>query len=226
MNIIKRGLTAALFSILMLTGVHPAQAVPVASPASSVSAASAQAMPEPVDVATARGLLDILTVAEEVTPPGYSRAKFPHWSTQSGTCDTREVALKRDGRNVEQDAQCRAISGTWYSEFDGATWIDASDLDIDHVVPLKQAWKSGAADWPVNKRRQFANDLTLPQIIAVTDNVNQSKGDKDPGKWVPPLASYHCTYARAWTQVKHHYELTVDQAEKVALAGMLDTCDS
>lgn len=224
MNIIKRGLTAALFAILMLVGVLPAQAVPAASPASSVSAASARAMPEPVDVVSARGMLAELTVTEEVTPPGYSRAKFPHWITQSGTCDTREVALKRDGQDVQQDAQCRAISGTWHSVYDGATWTDAADLDIDHMVPLKEAWKSGAADWPVNKRREFANDLTLPQIIAVTDNVNQSKGDKDPGKWVPPLASYHCTYGRAWTQVKHHYELTVDQAEKTVLAGMLDAC--
>ncbi|MFE5842096.1 HNH endonuclease family protein [Streptomyces niveus] len=219
---------AALLAGLMVAGAAvPAQAAPSPAQASvhiPSGPPSVRSMPEPVDAATARSMLAELTVSEEVTPPGYSRAKFPHWITQSGTCDTREVALKRDGLDVQQDAQCRAISGTWYSVYDGATWTNASDLDIDHMVPLKEAWKSGAADWPVNQRREFANDLTLPQIIAVTDNVNQSKGDKDPGKWVPPLASYHCTYGRAWVQVKHHYQLTTDQAEKNALTRMLSTC--
>ncbi|MFD3922866.1 HNH endonuclease family protein [Streptomyces sp. NPDC058595] len=215
----------ALLASLTLVGAVPAQADSSLAPASPARAeASARSMPEPVDAAAARALLAELTVADEVTPPGYSRSKFPHWITQSGTCDTREVTLKRDGQDVQQDAQCRAVSGTWYSEYDAATWTVASDLDIDHMVPLKEAWKSGAADWPTSQRREFANDLTLPQIIAVTDNVNQAKGDKDPGKWVPPLASYHCTYGRAWIQVKHHYNLTTDPAEKTALTGMLNTC--
>lgn len=221
---------AVLPACLVLAGAVPVHAASsdaaVSAPALSSSVVSVRSMPEPVDAESARTLLGQLTVADEVAPPGYSRTKFPHWSTQSGTCDTREVTLKRDGQGVQQDAQCRAVSGTWFSVYDGATWTDASDLDIDHMVPLKEAWKSGAADWPTERRRDFANDLTLPQIIAVTDNVNQAKGDKDPGKWTPPLASYHCTYGRAWIQVKHHYHLTIDPGEKTALTGMLDTCGS
>ncbi|MFJ8856480.1 hypothetical protein [Streptomyces sp. NPDC102437] len=84
-------------------------------------------------------------MADENDVPGYSRAKFPHWITQYGTCDTREVTLQRDGQGVVQDDQCRAISGTWYSEYDGKTVESASGIDIDHIVPLKEAWRSGAA---------------------------------------------------------------------------------
>ncbi|MFD7288918.1 hypothetical protein [Streptomyces sp. NPDC059863] len=91
-------------------------------------------------------------------------------------------------------------------------------------MPLKEAWRSGAAEWPTEQCRAFANDLTRPRLIAVTDNVNQAKGDQDPGKWTVPPPSYRCTYGRAWVQVKHHYGLTVDSAEMTALTQMLDTC--
>jgi hypothetical protein len=79
---------------------------------------------------------------------------------------------------------------------------------------LDQAWISGARSWTAAQRESFANDLTRPQLVAVTDNLNESKGDKDVAKWVPPLASYVCTYVRAWVQVKYYYDLTIDSAEK------------
>lgn len=186
--------------------------------------AAEAAPPTPVSAATARTYLDQLTVGAEGSSSGYSRDKFPHWSTQSGTCNTREVVLKRDGRNVVQNAACAATSGTWYSEFDGATWSAASDVDIDHVVPLAEAWRSGANSWTTSRRQGFANDLARPQLIAVTDNVNQAKGDKDPAEWLPPRASYHCVYTRMWVQVKHHYGMTVDAAEKTAIHSVLRNC--
>ncbi|MEV0782471.1 HNH endonuclease family protein [Streptomyces sp. NPDC050423] len=182
------------------------------------------AMPTPVAASTARTYLSQLTVQAEGSSSGYSRAKFPHWITQSGTCNTREVVLKRDGTNVTQDSSCAAVSGSWYSEYDGATWTAASDLDIDHMVPLAEAWRSGASSWTTAQRQAYANDLTRPQLIAVTDNVNQSKGDKDPAKWLPSRTAYQCTYARAWVHVKHYYDLTVDSAEKSALQSVLNGC--
>ncbi|MER8086109.1 HNH endonuclease family protein [Streptomyces sp. NPDC058316] len=190
-----------------------------------LTAPTAQAaMPTPVSASTARTYLSQLTVSAEGSSTGYSRDKFPHWITQSGTCNTREVVLKRDGTNVTQDASCAAVSGSWYSEYDGATWTAASDLDIDHMVPLAEAWRSGASSWTTAQRQAYANDLTRPQLIAVTDNVNQSKGDKDPAKWLPPLTSYRCTYVRAWVHVKHYYNLSVDSAEKSALQSVLNSC--
>ncbi|MER6503182.1 HNH endonuclease family protein [Streptomyces sp. NPDC001455] len=186
--------------------------------------AAQAAMPTPVSASTARTYLSQLTVAAEGSSDGYSRSKFPHWITQSGTCNTREVVLERDGTNVRQDSSCAAVSGTWYSEYDGATWTAASDLDIDHMVPLAEAWRSGASGWTTDQRQGFANDLTRPQLIAVTDNVNQAKGDKDPANWLPPSTSYRCTYARAWVHVKHYYDLSVDSAEKSALQDILNGC--
>ncbi|KUL75023.1 MULTISPECIES: HNH endonuclease family protein [unclassified Streptomyces] len=181
------------------------------------------ALPTPVSAATARGYLSQLTVATE-NRTGYSRDLFPHWITQSGTCNTRETVLKRDGSGVVTDSSCAATSGSWYSPYDGATWTAASDLDIDHLVPLAEAWDSGAGSWTTSRRQSFANDLTRPQLIAVTDDVNQSKGDQDPATWMPSRTAYRCTYVRAWVQVKYYYDLSVDSAEKSALQNHLASC--
>ncbi|MGW1896309.1 HNH endonuclease family protein [Streptomyces hirsutus] len=181
------------------------------------------ALPTPVSAATARTYLASLTVSTE-SRTGYNRDLFPHWITVSGTCNTRETVLKRDGTNVVTDSACASTSGSWYSPFDGATWTAASDVDIDHLVPLAEAWDSGAGSWTTSRRQAFANDLTRPQLLAVTDNVNQSKGDKDPAEWMPSRTAYHCTYVRAWVQVKYYYGLSVDSAEKSALQGYLASC--
>ncbi|QUH03249.1 HNH endonuclease [Saccharopolyspora erythraea] len=176
--------------------------------------------------ATAQSELNALTVAGEGSMDGYSRDRFPHWSTVSGACNTRETVLKRDGTNVVVDGSCAATSGRWYSPYDGATWSAASDVDIDHVVPLAEAWRSGASSWTDSKRESFANDLSRPQLIAVTDNVNQAKGDQDPASWQPPVSSYDCTYSKMWIRVKHHWGLRLQSAEKSALQSMLNTCSS
>ncbi|AEO69683.1 uncharacterized protein THITE_2131267 [Thermothielavioides terrestris NRRL 8126] len=154
----------------------------------------------------------------------YERSLFHTWTTVNGTCDTREFVLKRDGTNVVTNSACTATSGTWFSPYDGATWTAASDLDIDHMVPLKNAWISGANTWSTAMRTQFANDIDNPQLWAVTDNVNESKGDQSPDEWKPPLASFHCTYAKSWVAVKYAYDLSITSAEKSALTSMLDTC--
>ncbi|KAJ7075323.1 hypothetical protein B0H15DRAFT_806262 [Mycena belliarum] len=200
-----------------------------------------RALPTPVSVATAKTFLAELMVAVDSNVPAYSRNRFKLWDTISGTCNTRETVLKRDGTNVVTNSACAATSGNWVSPYDGVATTLASDLDIDHVVPLKEAWVSGARDWTDAKREAFANDLTRPQLIAgtvhlnltrlathpidaVTDNLNQAKGDKDPASFVPPLASYVCTYIRAWITVKHFYALTVDAAEKAALTKYINAC--
>ncbi|KAJ7274112.1 hypothetical protein C8J57DRAFT_1314683 [Mycena rebaudengoi] len=190
----------------------------------ALSAPVPRALPTPVSVATAKTYLSELTVAVESNVPAYDRDLFKTWDIISGTCDTRETVLKRDGTNVVQSTACAATSGNWVSPYDGVPTTLASDLDIDHVVPLKEAWVSGARTWTNAQRESFANDLTRPQLVAVTDNLNQSKGDRDVAEWVPPLASYVCTYVRAWITVKHFYDLTVDTAEKAALTNYLAAC--
>ncbi|GAA0897887.1 MULTISPECIES: HNH endonuclease family protein [Streptomyces violaceusniger group] len=182
------------------------------------------ALPTPVSASTARSYLASLSVTAEHSRTGYSRDLFPHWITISGACNTRETVLKRDGSGVVTDSSCAATKGSWYSPYDGATWSAASDVDIDHLVPLAEAWDSGAWNWTTSKRQALANDLTRPQLLAVTDNVNQSKGDQDPGTWWPSRTAYKCTYARAWVQVKHYYGLSVDSAEKNSLSSVLNGC--
>ncbi|GIE93245.1 HNH endonuclease family protein [Paractinoplanes rishiriensis] len=187
--------------------------------------APAYAAPPGIPTASAaRTQLAALTVAASTHTTTYDRELFPHWSTVSGSCNTRETVLKRDGTSVVTDSACASTSGRWYSPYDGATWTAASDVDIDHMVPLKNAWISGAWAWTTSKRQSFANDLTNPQLIAVTDNVNQSKGDKSPDSWKPSVSSYHCTYARMWVRVKYVWSLTVTSVEKSALSTMLGTC--
>jgi hypothetical protein len=176
--------------------------------------------------ATAQSQLNALTVAAESAQTGYSRALFPHWITVSGACNTRETVLKRDGTAVVVNTACAATAGRWFSPYDGATWTAAADVDIDHVVPLAEAWRSGASGWTTSRRQAFANDLTRPQLIAVTDDINQAKGDRDPSTWQPPLPSYRCTYAKIWISVKASWGLTLQTAEKAALQTVLNTCTS
>ncbi|GAA4237670.1 hypothetical protein GCM10022254_50410 [Actinomadura meridiana] len=192
--------------------------------AHTTSADTASAPPPPPGADTAEQHLAALTVRAEGSLDGYSREKFPHWINQGDNCNTREVVLKRDGTGVTTDSECRATAGSWTSPYDGATWTDPEDLDIDHMVPLAEAWRSGASAWTRARRQSFANDLTSSQLWAVTDNVNQSKGDKDPAKWTPPSASFNCMYARSWVDVKYRYDLTLDSAEKSALGRLLNTC--
>ncbi|CAG8954671.1 hypothetical protein HYFRA_00004593 [Hymenoscyphus fraxineus] len=196
----------------------------LAVPLDGRSVLEARVPPGIPTAAAARTQLAALTVAAQGPQTGYDRDLFPTWNTISGNCNTRETVLQRDGTNVVTSSSCAATSGSWYSPYDGATWTAASDVDIDHMVPLSNAWKSGAASWTTARRQAFANDLTNPQLWAVTDNVNQAKGDRGPEDWKPPLTSYYCTYARAWVRVKSVYSLTITSAEKTALTSMLGTC--
>ncbi|CAN8096330.1 unnamed protein product [Discula destructiva] len=206
-------LGASLLGLFSLVAAIPAPApMPMPTPPGIPSAASAKTA------------LAGLTVATQVDDGNYDRDLFPHWSSQGNSCNTREFVLQRDGTGVVVNAACTATSGSWFSPYDGATWTAASDVDIDHMIPLKNAWISGASAWTTARRESFANDITRPQLWAVTDNVNQGKGDKNPADWKPPLTSFYCTYARSWVQVKSYYALTISAAEKTALTSMLNTC--
>jgi len=121
---------------------------------------SASAIPPDIpSAATARTELAGLTVAPDGSMDGYDRDKFPHWNTVEGSCNTREMVLQRDGEGVEVGSDCAPTSGSWYSPYDGDTWSAPADVDIDHMVPLAAAWRSGASGWSTTQREAFANDL-------------------------------------------------------------------
>jgi hypothetical protein len=207
-------LVMVLFAILALAGCK----VDELAPDNSGGAGGG------IEAINARSQLDELTVHAALPMSGYSRDRFPHWISQGDGCDTRDVVLKRQGKAVATTADCQITSGTWYSPYDGKSYTDPQDLDVDHVVPLAAAWRSGASQWTDDKREQFANDLTRPQLIAVSASVNRSKGDQDPSTWMPPLRSYWCVYAENWIAVKSFWKMTVTASEKAALGDMLDTC--
>jgi hypothetical protein len=206
---------AAVMSLVFAVACAPPDSDPSPSPSPADT---------PTDSGAARTRLERLKVAPEGAGDRYDRDEFPHWSAHEDGCDTRELVLKRAGEDVESTDDCYPRSGRWTSPYDGETWTEASDIDIDHMVPLAEAWHSGADEWTRDEREKFANDLDNPQLWAVTDNVNQQKSDKDPAEWKPPRREFWCTYAGAWVEVKHVYRLTVDAAEKKALTWMLDRC--
>ena len=177
-----------------------------------------------MSASSAKSQLASLTVAAAVDDGKYERDLFPTWDTITGTCNTREYVLKRDGSGVTVGSDCYPTAGSWTSPYDGRAWTAASDLDIDHMVPVKNAWVSGAKAWTTAKRRDFANDVVRPQLWAVTDSSNRAKSDRSPDAWKPELASFHCTYARAWVAVKSYWVLSVTAAERAALTSMLNTC--
>jgi hypothetical protein len=183
---------------------------------------TASALPDTPSLSAAQAELNALTVAAEESMDGYSRDKFPHWANQGNGCNTRQVVLKRDADYYEGD--CPVTSGKWYSYYDGVTAYSPSEIDIDHIVPLAEAWRSGANAWTTEKRQAFANDLNNPQLIAVSASSNRSKGDQDPSTWKPSRSGAHCAYAKWWIRVKYKWGLTLQSSEKSALQSMLNTC--
>ncbi|MEV6306232.1 HNH endonuclease family protein [Actinoplanes sp. NPDC051861] len=167
--------------------------------------------------------LSKLTVAKAASMKGYSREKFPHWRDTGDNCDVRDTVLERDGEKVKLSG-CNVVAGTWHSVYDDQVLSSPTKVDIDHMVPLANAWRSGAGEWTNDKRGEFANDLERPQLVAVSATSNRSKGDQDPSTWKPPAREHWCTYAEDWITVKSYWKLTVTSAEKDALADMLETC--
>jgi hypothetical protein len=120
-------------------------------------------------------------------------------------------------------AKCKLTGGKWLSAYDGKTITNASLLDVDHMVPLAEAWRSGAWEWSAKKRQDYANDLEESRaLIAVTLSTNRSEGDKDPAKWMPLIGQ--CNYVSNWIAIKWRYDLTVDVAEATILKSFITTC--
>lgn len=177
---------------------------------------------------TPGALLDGLVVAPEGPDAGYDRALFPHWvDADVDGCDTRADVLVEESLTPAQVDRfgCAVVAGDWVSLYDGYATDDPGELEIDHVVPLAEAWRSGAADWDGARRRAFANDVDHPgALVAVTAATNRSKSDRDPASWQPPDPTAWCRFATDWVTTKLRWGLTSDLAERDALANMLRAC--
>ncbi|MFD6289700.1 HNH endonuclease family protein [Streptomyces sp. NPDC060205] len=174
--------------------------------------------------------VDSLTVKGRAPKTGYDRDKFgTAWAdTDSNGCDTRDDILKRDLKEVKfSDGDCSVASGTLdpdpYTDKD-VTFIRGgrSEVDIDHLVALSDAWQKGAGKWDASKRIALANDPL--NLLAVDAGRNRSKGDGDTATWLPPHKAYRCTYVARQVAVKKKYELWVTGAEKAAMKKVLSAC--
>lgn len=185
------------------------------------------APPAMAEQRTIRSLLRALTVAPE-RPAGYARELFPHWDYVGDRCDVRDLVLIRQARQGPSTGnRCPVGAGVWFSAYDGVTVRNPSELDIDHVVALAEAWASGAGRWTTDQREAFANDLGYRRsLIAVTASVNRSKGDQDPAEWLPPRLDYRCRYVSDWIAVKWRWRLSIDSSESAALRVLTNACQN
>ena len=171
-------------------------------------------------------LLASMEIEPEVTS-GYDRSLFKHWIDADGdSCNAREEVLIIESLEpVTLGAGCKVLTGRWLSNFDGVVITDSSKLDMDHMVPLKEAWDSGANTWSASRRQAFANDIDLPEaLIAVSASSNRSKSARDPAEWLPTNTSYRCQYVEDWMAVKVKWELSVDAKEFEALRSVSVGC--
>jgi hypothetical protein len=194
---------------------------------------TASGAPTPPTLSRARAMLRGIDVAPVGSMAGYSREEFPHWAADGtqfgwdepdGSCDVRDDALLRDGRGVKVDEDCSITAGEWLDPYTGTTLTDSEDVDIDHIVPLANAWRSGADGWDETRREAYANDPGV--LLSADDGANQTKGDKGPEAWLPPNTDYRCEYARRWIWIKHKWNLTVNAQERTTLQEMLQGCQT
>ena len=215
----KSRITAALLALL----VSATLAVPAPVSAATSAAKACKTNNTKLALLTA---LDCVTVVEERIG-GYKRSLFKHWidANKNGKDTRAEVLIAESLVSVRFSSTGKTVStGKWLSLYDGETWTKASDVDVDHVVALAEAWRSGAWKWSAARRQAYANDLGVAWTLrAVTDNVNQSKSDDDPTYWLPPLESANCVYLTEWVAVKIRWKLSVDAEERQSIRdGWLD----
>ena len=171
-------------------------------------------------------LLTLLATTALAECPPYDRKDYRHWIDADRDCqNTRHEVLIEESLTpvmFKTDKGCKVVSGNWLGSYSGDVFTDASKLDIDHLVPLKEAHESGGYAWDADRRRDYANDLSDPNtLIAVDRGLNRQKGAGDPSEWLPPNKAYQTEYAEAWVAVKVKWGLTADKRELAALRALL-----
>ncbi|WP_258054640.1 HNH endonuclease family protein [Streptomyces sp. Ru71] len=205
---------ATLAALLLPASAH-------AAPAGAAMRDPGQTITEPV-----RDALAQLPIVDE-DRTGYQREAFKHWvDADKDGCNTRAEVLKAEAVIApEQGPRCALSGGEWYSPYDDRYIQGPRGLDIDHLVPLAEAWDSGASAWSAAEREAYANDLGDDRaLIAVSAASNRSKADQDPTTWLPPAEGYRCQYVTDWIADKLRWSLSIDPSEEAALAENLSRC--
>jgi len=200
----------------------------IPSPASS-STSDTIGMKPPLGDGRQLPSLNISPVSQDI--PSYDRKDWRHWIDDDGDCqNTRhEVLLDESEAPVQftDTKKCSVLTGLWIAPFTGDNFTTARDLDVDHMVPLANAHKSGGWAWDDSTKKAYANDLSYTNhLIAVSASANRSKGARGPEDWRPTDRSYWCAYAVDWISIKATWQLTVTNTEWDSLIEMLATCSA
>ena len=182
---------------------------------------------------TASAVLETLAVKGRAPKTGYERSQFgPAWSdVDRNGCDTRNDILNRDLTLIIYKPgthNCLVLSGTLIDPYSGEKIAfergvaTSSEVQIDHVVALSNAWQTGAFKLTYEKRLAFANDPM--NLLAVKGRLNSQKGDGDAATWLPPRKDIRCAYVAQQIVVKAKYGLWVTPPEKAAMIGLLSKC--
>ena len=163
--------------------------------------------------------------------PEYDRSDWRHWIDEDDDCqDARQEVLVEESLVpviFETDRKCRVEGGQWFGAFTAVYVDDPGDLDVDHMVPLRNAHLSGAWAWNPAMKEEYANYLEDPDhLIAVASRANRSKGARGQEEWKPQDETYWCQYATDWAEIKARWELTMTKPEADAVVEMLDTCET
>lgn len=236
----KRSITAVLSAVVLLSGCAatpgsktqptPSSAetapTPTVAPSSPAASTPPTTTPKPTTATPRRAVAGTalaaaagLTVKGRAPKTGYTRAQFGQtwYDTDRNGCDTRNDILRRDLASKDMKNACKVLAGTLAPDpYTGSSirfvYGGASEIDIDHVVALSDAWQKGAATWPAGRRLALANDPL--NLLAVDAAANRSKGDGDTATWLPPNKSYRCTYVARQVAVKSKYGIWVTAAER------------
>ena len=163
----------------------------------------------------------------------YDRRKYRHWTDDNRDCiDTRGEVLLRDdisgtAKPVRSGSgnKCRITGGQWIDPYTGSKISNAKEIDIDHLVPLKNAHESGAWSWSAERKREYANYLDNNyHLIAASAAENRRKGDKGPEGYLPPASEIRCEYVQNWIAVKREWGLRLPAAEKNTVEDILTSC--
>ncbi|CAB4721350.1 unannotated protein [freshwater metagenome] len=182
---------------------------------------------------TTSDLVASLVVKGRAPKTGYTRAQFgPAWSdVDRNGCDTRNDILKRDLKAIAYKSagdSCVILSGLLIDPYSGESInflrgvATSSEVQIDHVVALSNAWQTGAFKLSADTRKAFANDPL--NLLAVKGSLNSQKSDGDAATWLPPRKSYRCAYVSRQVAVKVKYGLWITAPEKAAILGVLKSC--
>jgi hypothetical protein len=210
-------LCTAVAAISLIAGCYDSRPIPTLGGSATAMTAA---------VASFRGIR-----IEAESDARYRRSLYKHWIKVSGECyDVRNAVLAEESVVAVEWAEvsaseCRVAAGEWHDPYTGETFVDPSDLDIDHMVPLKEVHQSGGHAWSADRRRAYANSMEYANhLIAVDSSANRSKGDRDPAEWLPENDLFLCDYLRAWLDVKEEWNLSADEEEVAAIGSHSAQC--